>query len=345
MARALILGGTGMIGQAAARRLLAAGWQVDVAGRDPTHMPADIAAAGGRFIQMQRGDSGELGAALGSGVDLLVDCICFTAADARNLLPMLGSIGSTVMISSKAVYVDTAGNHSNTDEAPRFDGPIKESQPTIAPGTMDYNSREGYGANKVAAEQVLLESGFPVTVVRPSKVHGVGSTNPREWVFVKRILDKRPAVFLARYGSGTDHTTAAGNIAALIETVAANPGRRILNCADPDAPSGLEIAQTIADYLDYEWDEVLLSDSDPSIGALGDHPWNVKHSIVLDTSASLALGYTPAGRYAETVTAEIDWLVAAARGEIDVELPAVDDPFFGQYFDYAAEDAFLAGVY
>jgi len=340
MARALILGGTGLIGQAAARHLLGAGWQVDLAGRDSKHMPADIAASGGRFIPAERSDSNELAAALGSGAELLIDCICFTANHARTLLPLLGSVGSAVMISSKAVYVDAEGNHSNTDAPPRFDGPIKESQPTMAPGTMDYNSREGYGANKVAAEQVLLDSGYPVTVIRPSKVHGVGAARPREWVFVKRILDRRPAVFLARYGAGIDHTTAAANTAALIEVVAAKPGSRILNSADPDAPSALEIARTIVRHLDYEWGEVLLADmgDDP----LGDHPWNATYPIILDMSAAAELGYRPVGDFATTVAAEIDWLVAAARGENDFRLPADDDPFFARYFDYAAEDAFLA---
>jgi len=89
-------------------------------------MPADIAAAGGAFLAADRSDSGELLAALGNGADLLVDCICYTAADATRLLPLVRAAGSTVMISSKAVYVDEAGNHSNSDVAPRYDGPIRE---------------------------------------------------------------------------------------------------------------------------------------------------------------------------------------------------------------------------
>ena len=130
----------------------------------------------------------------------------------------------------------------------------------MAPGDGDYTTREGYGANKVAAEQVLLDSGGPVTVLRPSKIHGAGARRPREWVFVKRVLDRRPAVFLAHRGAGVDHTTAAANIAALIEVVAARPGQRILNSADPDAPSALEIARDVARRLDHTWDEVLLDD-------------------------------------------------------------------------------------
>jgi nucleoside-diphosphate-sugar epimerase len=181
MPRALVLGGTGMIGSATARRLLAAGWDVDLAGRDSSRLPADVAAAGGRFVAAERGDSPQLRAALGDGADLLVDCLCYTAADATRLLPLAHHAGSTVMISSKAVYVDAEGNHSNSETAPRFDRPIRETQPTMIPGDGDYTTREGYGANKVAAEQVLLESGLPVTVLRPSKIHGRGAARPREW--------------------------------------------------------------------------------------------------------------------------------------------------------------------
>jgi nucleoside-diphosphate-sugar epimerase len=340
MPRALILGGTGLVGRAAARRLLSAGWQVDLTGRDPAHLPADIAAAGGTFIAADRGDAAQLLAALREGAELLVDCICYTAEEARGLLPLVREAGSTVMISSKAVYVDDAGNHSNSDTAPNFDGPIRETQPTMAPSDADYTTREGYGANKVAAEQVLLDSGLPVTVLRPSKIHGSGARPAREWIFVKRVLDRRPTVFLAHRGAGVDHTTAAANIAALIEVVAAAPGRRVLNSADPDAPSALEISRTIARQLDHVWDEILLDDGADE--GLGRHPWDAPYPIVLDLTAAAELGYTPVGDYAATVADEVAWLVSAARGgDGAASLPGVDDPFFGPLFDYAAEDRYL----
>jgi nucleoside-diphosphate-sugar epimerase len=315
VARALIIGGTGMIGAATARRLLAAGWTVDLVGRDPAHLPANVAAAGGRFVAADRADADRLRAVFGGGADLLVDCVCYTAADARALLPLALDAGSTVMVSSKAVYVDAAGRHSNSDVAPDFGGPIPETQPTMAPGDMPYDSREGYGPNKVAAERVLLDSAAPVTVLRPSRVHGVGSPRPREWFFVKRILDRRPSVLLAGRGAGVVHPTAAANIAALVEVVAAKPGRRILNSADPDAPSALEIARIIAQHLGHTWAEVLLPDDVPG---LGHHPWESPHPVVLDLRAATELGYRPVGDYAATVAAEVDWLAAAgaaARAE------------------------------
>ncbi|HKX75838.1 MAG TPA: NAD-dependent epimerase/dehydratase family protein [Acidimicrobiia bacterium] len=340
MTRAFILGGTGVAGRAVARRLLEAGWRVDVVGRNAGHLPPELAEAGCRFHAVDRNDTAGLRAAFGKEADLLVDCVCFTGTDASGLLPLAADAGVTVMISSKAVYADGAGHHVNSEVAPRFDGPIKETQPTVAPGDGDYRTREGYGANKVAAEQVLLDSGYPVTVIRPSKIHGAWARRPREWVFVKRALDRRPVLILGRRGEDVDHTTAATNLAALIETVAAVGGRQILNSADPDSPSVLEISRAIAHYLEHDWVEVLLDGFDPIVGR---HPWEAPHPIILDMSAAIDLGYRPVGGYAQTVADEIKWLVAAADGGPGADLlPAPDDPFFGPMFDYDAEDRYLA---
>lgn len=335
MRRAVILGGTGVLGRAAARRLIDAGWTVDLIGRDRSRMPHDLESKGARFHAVDRHDDVTIGRIVGAGADLLVDALCFTAADARQLIPMLRDVTSAVMLSSKAVYVDDEGKHVNSPTPPQFFSPIDENQPTVEPGNGDYNSRDGYGQNKVAAERALLDSGFPVTVIRASKVHGEGASLPLEWVFVKRIIDRRPAVFLAHRGVGGNHTTAAVNTAALIERVAAVPGQRILNSADPDASNGLQIARTVAACLDYAWQEILLDDEIPGLGC---HPWDARPPIILDTSASLRLGYAPVGTYAETVRGEIDWLMQAER---EGSLPHVDESFLAPFFNYRAEDAYL----
>lgn len=340
--RAFLIGGAGLVGRAAARRLVIAGWRVDVLGRNRAHLPPDLAEDGVRFHEADRDDPAALAGAFGDGADLLLDCVCFTATQAAALVPLARQATSTVMISSKAVYVDAHGRHSNSDQPPRYDGPITEMQPTLAPsGESPYDSRLGYGPNKVAAERTLLDSGLPVTVLRPSKIHGEGARPPREWVFVKRVLDRRPAVLLAHGGRGIDHPSAAVNIAALIETVAGQPGARILNAADPDAPSGARIAAIVADHLGHRWDAVPLPDrADP---ALGWHPWDRAHPVVLDTTAAAELGYRPVGDYAQTVGSVLDWLVeTAARRGATVLPDGYDEGYFGGRFDYAAEDRYLA---
>lgn len=336
--RAVILGGTGAIGWAAARRLLATGWEVVVTGRDPAHVPPGLEAAGARFLRADRDDPATLPGVVDSGADLLVDCVCYTAAHAAGLLPLLASVTSTVMISSKAVYVyvDDVGRHSNSDDPPVFQRPVSENNPTLRPNNAGYDSREGYGPNKVAAEEVLLDSGRPVTVIRPSKIHGAWSRQPREWVFVRRVLDRRPAVFLARGGAGADHPSAAANIAALIEVVASAPGRRILNGADPDCPDGRQIARTVAAHLGHDWEEILLHEPRPD--GLGAHPWDRIPPVVLDTTAAVALSYQPAGDYASTVADELDWLVASAQSGGAPDLAG----YLPSMFDYAIEDDYLA---
>jgi nucleoside-diphosphate-sugar epimerase len=272
----------------------------------------------------------------------VVDCVGYTAGHARMLLPFRQGIGSLVFISSKAVYVDDHGRHSNSDEPPEFAAPVTEKQPIMTPSDIDHNSREGYGANKAAAEGVLLDSGMAVSVLRPSRIHGTGGARPREWVFVRRALDGRRHLLLARGGRGVSHPTAAANLAALVEFCAARPATRILNSADPDAPDGLTISRLIAAHLAHAWNEVLLDATAPD--DLGDHPWNTLPPFVLDTSAAERLGFAPAGSYAETVKAEIDWLVKAARsGDPAGVLPPPGDPYFQPLFDYAREDAWLDG--
>ena len=157
---------------------------------------------------------------------------------------------------------------------------------------------------------------------------------------VRRVLNRRPRIFLARPGA-VNQTTAAANLAALIEMAAAKPGPRILNAADPDAPSALEIARAIARYLGHAWDEVLL---DKPAGPVGRHPWEAPYPVVLDMTAAMSLGYQPVGDYATTVRGEVDWLVRAAAGRAGPGVIGdLDGDFFGPMIDYAAEDRYYAG--
>ena len=176
MSRALILGGTGAIGRATAHRLLDAGWQVDLTGRDPAHLPAALAAAGARFAVSDRGDPGQLAAILGDGADLLVDCVCFTAADATALLALARAADSTVLISSKAVYVDEAGHHSNSAVRPDFGGPVRETQPTPDPGAGTTRLRRATGRTRSRPSSCWTAACRSACCARPrSTARGPGS--------------------------------------------------------------------------------------------------------------------------------------------------------------------------
>ncbi|WP_066514488.1 NAD-dependent epimerase/dehydratase family protein [Curtobacterium ammoniigenes] len=353
--RRAVIFGTGGIGSAVARELLGtvdastAGsrspdgdsddWTVEIVARHASLGSAELERAGATFVGGDRRDTALLRELLRPGADLVVDTVCATRGDAAQLLPYAGDVGSLVMISSKAVYIDEQGRHANSVDKPVFAGPITELQPTVHAGDGDPTGRDGYSANKVAAEELLLDSDLPTTVLRPSKVYGVGIGRPREWFVVRRVLDGRERIALADGGRGQDHTTAAAGIASLARIVADQPGRRILNVADRSAPTARDIVRSIAAHLDHRFEEFLLDETAPAF--LGLTPWSAPHPFILDTAAAEALGWNPP-QYEQAVRPELDWLVETARSTpASRDVPWASDPFWDRLFDYGPEDAAL----
>ena len=104
MARsAFLLGGTGKTGRVLAQRLGETGWDVIVAsrGQRPVEKPNAV-----RHVKLDRGDDKALRAALGEGVDVLVDFVAFEPKHAEQLLALRGLARSLVVVSSAAVYAD-----------------------------------------------------------------------------------------------------------------------------------------------------------------------------------------------------------------------------------------------
>lgn len=348
--RAVVLGGTGGIGSAVVRELLRRTeehpdeWHVDVVARTGGPTADELLTLGATSAPGDARDEAFLRELLSPGADLLVDTVGATRSDALRLAPFLSDVGSTVHVSTRAVYADDQGRHQNSLDVPVFGGAVTELQPTVPAGDADPTTRDGYAAARVAAEQVLLDHGAPVTVLRPSKVHGIGIGRPREWYVVRRALDGRERVALARRGADLDHTTAAAGIASLVRLVADAPDRRILNVADAVDDAGapastLDIVRTVADRMDHRFEEFLLADDAPAF--LGVTPWSTPHPFVLDTSAARALGWTPP-TYADTVGAEVDWMRGVAeRVPAGGDVPWADDPYWTRMFDYGPEDAAL----
>jgi nucleoside-diphosphate-sugar epimerase len=301
-------------------------------------MPSDLIERGAKVVIFDREKPGELGRALASGADALIDTIAFQPDHAHQLIEVQDKVGTFVVISSSSVYRDALGR--TLDEArangfPELPVPISETQPTVDPGPTTYSTR------KIALERTLFdEAARPVTVLRPGPIHGSGSRAPREWWFVKRILDGRKVIPLAYRGTSRFHTTSVANIAALTRVVIEAPASRVLNIADPSAPSVAEIATTIAQHMGYKGQIVEVPGEDyPAI--LGRTPYSVPRPFILDVRAAGESGYSSATTYTDSVKLTCDWLIeTASDGDWLERFPWFRPP--PDLFDYQEEDRLLA---
>jgi nucleoside-diphosphate-sugar epimerase len=327
--RAVLIGGTGLIGRAAARALAQDGWEVVAVSRSGT-LPEGLAELGVQSVAADREDDAQLRASLGSGADVLYDSVAMHREHGEQLNALDGLVGSLVVISTASVYADDNGNAFDGEggELPRLPVPIPETQRTAEPGPANYSTQ------KAELEQTLLHGPLPATLIRACAIYGPGATNPRELFFVKRAFDDRRRVALAWSGESRFHTVAAANLAELIRLAAAQPGDRILNGGDPDPPSTLEICHAIGAALEYEFEPVLLPADEFS------NPWGVPASAPLVVSMEAAereLGYRPVTTYPEAVKEACAWLV----GELESGR-SWEGSYIEASLDYAAEDEALA---
>src|SRR5205085_4093722 len=300
MPRAVLIGGNGMIGRAAARALAGDGWEVVAVSRSGS-LPEGLAELGVEAVVADREDDAQLRAALSGGAEVLFDSMAFGREHGEQLNGLEGLAGSLVVISSASVYADDEGRALDGEgEPPVMPVPILETQRTAEPGDETYSTR------KAELEQTLFEGPLPSTLVRACAIHGPGAKLPRELFFVKRAHDGRRRVALAFNGESRFHTTSVANLAELIRLAAAQPGDRALNCSDPDPPTTLEICEAVGNALEHEFEPVLLPDD------AVDNPWGAPPSrpfVVSMEAAERELGYRPVTTYPEAVRETCEWLV------------------------------------
>ncbi|MBL8093475.1 MAG: SDR family oxidoreductase, partial [Anaerolineales bacterium] len=150
--KVLFIGGTGFISTAVSRLALARGIELYHLNRG--QRASDLAG-----VHQITADAHDLAAARTALVDqtfdVVVDWIAFTPADIeRDLALFSGRVGQFVFISSASAYQKPPLHHL-----------ITESTPLV-------NPHWEYSRNKIACElrleQAYRETGFPVTIVRPS---------------------------------------------------------------------------------------------------------------------------------------------------------------------------------
>ncbi|MFB9537476.1 MULTISPECIES: NAD-dependent epimerase/dehydratase family protein [Streptomyces] len=340
MTRAVVIGATGQIGRVAVGALARDGWEVTAVSRGGGRHPRW--PDGVQAVRADREDDAALSAAVGDGCDVLVDMVAFDAEHARQLTGLAGRVGSAVVISSVSVYEDDRGRGFDTQHEPggfpEYPLPLTEAQRTVRPGDASYSTR------KAALERELLAAGdrLPTTLLRAGAIHGAYCRTPRELYVVKRNLDGRRRRVLAYGGESRFHPVSVHTIAELIRLAAARPGARVLNAVDPDAPTVARIAAEIDAVMGVRTEDVLV-DGPPPASGVGETPWSVPMPVVCDMSAAeRELGYRPVVRYADTLPETIASIEEQLAGRDWREAYPKMVQAYGDLFDYAAEDAWLA---
>jgi nucleoside-diphosphate-sugar epimerase len=316
--RILIIGGNGIISGSVTRLAVERGARVTVLNRgtDTTRAPIP----GIESLIGDAGDAASLRAAVGSReFDVVVNFRAFTPEQVGGDVELFtGRTGQYVFISSASAY-----------QKPVAQLPIVESTPLRNPFWE-------YSRNKIACEDLLVaayrESGFPMTIVRPSHTYDA-TLIPLDggWTTLDRI---RRGVPIVLHGDGTSLWTLthsrdfAGAFVGLLgnphalgsavqitsdESLTWNAIAGLFGSALGIEPRIVHVASgTLAQLLPY------------GDGLLGDKA----HSVVFDNSRvkSLVPGWQAVIPFAEGVQEIVEWYLAdPARQEVDAELDAAFD--------------------
>jgi nucleoside-diphosphate-sugar epimerase len=305
----LFIGGTGNISSTLSQQLAAAGHELHLLNRGkslkyPLPDGAKVIAAdvhGGALPEALRG----------ARYDVVVDWIAFTVADIERDLAWFGgapeaaSTGQFIFISSASAY----------QKPP--------SHPVITESTPLANPFWEYSRNKIACEERLMtayrESGFPMTIVRPSHTYDTivpVAVGRSDYTIVDRIRRGKPVVV---HGEGTSlwTLTHADDFARAFIGLCGNPRTighafhitsdewltwdQILRLVGRAAGAEPEIVHVPSAFI-------AKLDPDTGAGLLGDKSWNA----LFDNSKvkSFVPGWSARIPFAEGIKRTIAWFDA-----------------------------------
>lgn len=317
--RILIIGGNGIISASCSRLAVDRGMAVTLLnrGRDTTRPPIE----GAESIVGDAGEPESVRDAVGSReFDVVANFRAFTPAQvAADVELFAGRTGQYLFISSASAY-----------QKPVAHLPITEATPL-------HNPFWQYSRDKIACEDVLVrayrESGFPMTIVRPSHTYDP-TLIPLDggWTALARIRDGRPLIV---HGDGTSlwTLTHARDFARAFVGLIGNPHAlgAAVHITSDESLTWNAIAGILGAALDVE-PRIVHVASDaiarelPELGAglLGDKA----HSVLFDNTRikSLVPGWVATTSFSEGAREIVDWYLAdPARQTVDADLDVAFD--------------------
>jgi nucleoside-diphosphate-sugar epimerase len=317
--RVLIIGGNGIISWWVSRRAVELGYEVTQVTRGLT---ADRSAIDG--VTTLRGDADDpasIRAAIGDAeFDIVANFRAFRPEQvAADISTFAGRVGQYLFVSSASAY-----------QKPIAALPIVESTPLRNPFWE-------YSRDKIAGEELLVaayrESGFPMTIVRPSHTYDGGNMPfPGGWTAFQRMRDGKPIVV---HGDGTSWWTLthSRDFARAFVGLFGNPhalGSAVQITSD-ESLTWDDIARLLGRAIGIE--PVLVHVASERIARelpdLG--PWLLgdwSHSVLFDNTRikSLVPGWTATTPFAEGARDIADWYLSTpARQVVDPEIDAAWD--------------------
>lgn len=317
--KVLIIGGNGTISSSVSRLAVERGFEVTLLnrGRSSVRPPVE----GAETIVGDADDAASVAAAVGSReFDVVANFRAFVPAQVAADIELFGGrTGQYLFISSASAY-----------QKPIAQLPIVESTPLRNPYWQ-------YSRDKIACEDLLVQAyrdtGFPMTIVRPSHTYDPALI-PIDggWTVLQRMLDGKPVVI---HGDGTSWWTLthARDFARAFVGLFGNPhaiGSPVHITSD-ESLTWDEIARLLGRALGVEPSIVHVASDTiakelPELG-----PWltgDKAHSVIFDNTRikTLVPGWVATTPFAEGAREIVEWHLAdASRRVVDPDLDAAFD--------------------
>lgn len=299
--KTLIIGGTGHVSGALARRCVSAGHRVWILTRGRRPSPAGVTA-----LVADRHDEEAMAAAVegaGTSWDMVVDCICYTPGDMdQDIRLFRGRAGRFILVSTDFVFDPARRRFPQPEEADSWVNPAQNP----------------YGYDKRLCEKKLFDGLFdPVewTVFRPCHIYGPPSLlgclplHGRD----PDLLEKMRAGETLRLVDGgrfLQQPVSAEDLAATIASAAENQkcGGRVFNVAGPDIVESVEYYRIVAGVVGAR----LSVEEIPAGSFLAENPGRASFIChrIYDLKALRESGLAvPATPLAEGLRAHVDWFL------------------------------------
>ena len=330
--RALVVGGTGPTGPHIVSGLQARGHDVTIFHRGTHELPE---LAGVEHIHDDPHFAESIAGAL-AGREF--DIVLAMYGRIRHLAPALaGRCDRFISIGGVPVY---RGYFPRPGE-PALPIPVTETHPVVRADGGDPALK--FSRRLTEAEDLTFAAHPDATILRFPMIYGPNNARPHEWPVIRRVRDRRPHMIVPDGGSQIITRCAARNAAAFVLAAVDRPAAaagQVYNCGDPTAWSLRQWIETIVGLLGAELELVAIPGDiavEAAAALLPLAATTATHCVLSTAKAERELGYQPVIEPVKALEEVLEWYQAN---------PGLDpgaSPAMADRFDYAAEDALIAG--